>query len=89
MNVIKEFKNDLLKRREIEVSNEYEKNPGFVLVTKDIATQFKVSEDVVVVRRVGSSFGTNEFVVDFFIYDSSEDKEKVEPKKKEKRGAKK
>jgi ribosomal protein S24E len=88
VRAIKEFHNSLLKRKEIIIGKEYDANPGFSQTGKDIATHFKVSEDVVVVRRVGSNFGSNEFVIDFFIYDSVKDKENIEPKKKEKKGEK-
>jgi len=85
MEVKKEFKNDLLKRKEVLVSNVYSSNPGLSQSLKDVASKFKVSEDVIVLRRVGNEFGNNEFIIDAFIYDSLEDKEKVEPKKKEKK----
>lgn len=88
MRAIREFHNPLLKRKEIIVGKEYDTNPGFSQSGKDVAAHFKVSEDVVVVRRVGSSFGSNEFVIDFFIYDSVKDKENIEPKKKGKKGEK-
>lgn len=86
MKLIKEFKNSLLKRKEVELSDSYESNPGLEKARKEVAGHFKVAEDVVVVRKVGSSFGANEFVVEVFIYDSVADKEKIEPKKKEKKG---
>jgi ribosomal protein S24E len=85
MKVIREINNDLLKRREVVLENEYESNPGVSGVLKDIATHFKADENTIVVRKVGSSFGSGEFVIDAFVYDSAEQKEKIEPKKKEKK----
>jgi ribosomal protein S24E len=85
MNVVKEFENDLLKRKEVVVTLESESNPGFERSVKEVAGHFKVDESEVVVRRVGSSFGNDEFVVEAFVYDSAEQKDKIEPKKKEKK----
>lgn len=85
MNIVKEFKNNLLKRKEIEIIGSYESNPGFEKTKKDIATHFKISEELIVVKNVKSSFGSNEFLISAFIYNSNNDKEKIEPKKKEKK----
>ena len=84
MNLIKDFKNELLKRREIEISADYESNPGLKKVTQDIANHFKVSEELIAIKKIISKFGTNEFVVDAFIYNDVKHKEMIEPKKKEK-----
>lgn len=89
MEVIEEFNNELLKRKEIIVSSAYESNPGFERVCKDVAGKFKADEALVVVRRIGSSFGSGEFVIDAFVYESVEAKNNVEPKKKEKKGGSK
>ena len=85
MEVVSELKNNLLKRKEVVVSCEYEGNPGFEKSGKDIAEKFKAKEEQVAVKKIGSSFGTNEFVIEAFIYDSAEDKNRIEPKKKEKK----
>jgi ribosomal protein S24E len=85
MKVIKDFRNELLKRREIKIITEAEKNPGFAGALKMITEHFKVKEDVVVAREVKSKFGRDTFLIDAFIYDSSADKERVERKKKDKK----
>tara|TARA_Y100000310_G_scaffold237425_1_gene240712 strand:+ start:3747 stop:4022 length:276 start_codon:yes stop_codon:yes gene_type:complete len=82
LEIINEFDNKLLKRKEVEVCIQADSNPGFDLVKKEMAGKFKASEDTVVVRGVRSSFGKCKFDVDAFIYSSKEDKEKTEPKKK-------
>ena len=84
MNILKEFKNSLLKRKEVKVSQEYESNPGFNKALQDIAKHFKVQEDFIVINKLESNFGTNEFLIEAFIYNSLKDKERIEPKKKEK-----
>ncbi len=85
MNVLKEFENKLLKRKEVLVSEEYETNPGIEKVTEEISKQFKADKEQIVVRRIISEFGKHVFEVDAFIYDSVEDKAKVEPKPGEKK----
>ena len=89
MDVVKEFDNRLLKRKEIEVSNQYSSNPGLSRVLEDITKHLNVKEEVVVIKKINSYFGSNNFLIDAFIYDSSADKERVEPKKKEKKEKKK
>jgi ribosomal protein S24E len=85
MEVIHDFRNDLLKRREVKMVVEAESNPGFADAMKIIAEKFKSVEDVIKVNNVKSKFGRNTFLVDSFIYDSLEDRERIEPKPKEKK----
>ena len=85
MNVLEEFENTLLKRKEFLVSEEYDTNPGIERVTEEISKQFKADKEQIVVRRIISEFGKKLFKVDVFIYNSVEDKAKVEPKPKEKK----
>lgn len=82
MKVINEFSNKLLNRREINAVMEAETNPGFEKTKKELAAQFGVSEDVMVVKSIKGRFGSHYFSIDAFIYNSIEDKEKIEPKKK-------
>ena len=85
IETIKDFKNELLGRRELKVVAEAEKNPGFANAAKIIADEFKAKEDLIVVKEVKSKFGRNTFLIDALIYYSAEDKEKVEPKKRVKK----
>jgi len=85
VNIQKDFKNDLLNRREVVVRFESESNPGLVESNSKVVSEFKSSEDKVVIKRINSIFGSNEFVIEAYVYDSVEDKDKVEPKKKEKK----
>jgi ribosomal protein S24E len=87
MKTIMDFKNDLLKRREIKLIIEAQANPGFSNALKMIAEQFKSKEEEIVVKTVKSKFGRNTFLIDAFIYDSAQDKARIEPKKKVKKGA--
>jgi ribosomal protein S24E len=85
MNVIKDFKNDLLKRREVQLVMTAEKNPGLAAAAKMIADHFKSSEDAIVVRKLSSKFGRDTFMIDAFIYGSAADRVAIEPKKRVKK----
>lgn len=87
MEIVNDVKNDLLKRKEITAFLESEKNPGIVSVVKEIAEKFKAQEEVVVIKSLKGKFGAHRFEIHAFIYDSVQDKEKIEPKKKEKKKA--
>ena len=66
---------------------EAESNPGFADAMKIISEKFKSVEEVIKVNNVKSKFGRDTFLVDSFIYDSLEDRERIEPKPKEKKKA--
>lgn len=85
MIVKKDIKNPLLKRREVLFEMESESNPGFEGAMKAVVNEFKIQEALVVVKKVDSSFGSHKFIIDAFIYDSEDAKNKVEPVKREKK----
>jgi ribosomal protein S24E len=87
MEVIKDFKNGLLKRREVKVVVKEESNPGFTKALQIISEEFKAPEENIVMRGVGSKFGRNTFLIDAFIYDSVEDKKRIERIKDEPKAA--
>jgi ribosomal protein S24E len=85
MKIIKETKNDLLKRKEIQFVIEAEKNPGFEGSKKVLIEKIKTPEENIAIKFVKSKFGTHEFLIEAFVYNSKQDKEIVEPKQKEKK----
>jgi len=85
MKIQKDFKNGLMKRRELELLIESEKAPNFADVQKELAKEIGAYEDLVVVRAIRGSFGSHGFLVEAFIYNSPEDKLWAEPKKKVKK----
>ncbi len=89
METIRDFKNSLLKRREIEVSIDSVENPGFENSKKMVAEKFKAQDDSIVVRSVKGKFGRHNYHLDVFIYDSAKDRERFERKPKVKKEAKK
>ena len=84
MEIIKDIRNDLLKRHEVSLSLEAEKNPNFDEMKKQVAEKFKKSGENIDVYNIKGSFGSSEFKIDAYIYDSKEDLEKARPKKKKK-----
>ncbi len=82
MNIIKDLKNDLLKRREIKLIIKSESNPGYANSLKIISEKFNANADLIVTKGIKSKFGRDSFLIDAFIYNSVKDKERIEPKKK-------
>ncbi len=88
MKLKNEFKNSLLKRKEIVFSVVEHSNPGLVKMQNLCSEHFKVGAENVVVKKLWNNFGDNEFFCEVFIYESPGDKERVEPKAKPKKEAK-
>lgn len=82
---LKQFQNSILKRNEIEYTIEAQSNPGFQKATELIAAELKVAPDTIALKAVRGNFGTNTFLIEAFIYDTAQDKERIEPKKKMKK----
>jgi len=81
----RDFRNEMLKRRELEFVVSSATNPGFGGAKSAVVEKFKVDENKTVVKFVKNNFGANDFLIGAFIYDSAEDLVKVEPKRKEKK----
>ena len=88
MKIIKDFRNNLLKRQEVSFSLEAEKNPGFDEMRKQVSEQVGKPEEVVNVYNIKGSFGSHEFKVDAYVYDSKDDLGKFVQKKKKDIGKK-
>ena len=80
MNVMKEFRNNLLKRKELIISIDAESNPGFEKVRQECVNYFSVAADNIVVKSIKGKFGRRNFVAEVFVYDSVENKNKIEPR---------
>ena len=85
MKVIDDVRNDLLNRREIKAVISSRGNPGFAEAGKMVAESLKAVDDNIVVRNVLSKFGRDSFLIDAYVYDSVDHKNRIEPKKKEKK----
>jgi len=80
-------RNDLLKRREIQLAMSSENNPGLEQARKFLAEKLKHPEEHIAIKSLKNNFGTNEFLIEALAYDSKEDKERIEPKPKIKKKA--
>jgi len=87
MEIIEDLDNEVLKRKQVKVIVEAEKNPTINEAMDIISREFKVDKDKIVIKLVKGKFGRKTFLIHAFIYNSKEDKEKIEPKKKVKEEA--
>ncbi len=88
MKIIKDFRNDLLKRQEVSFSLEAEKNPNFNEMKKQVSEQVGKPEENIDVYNIKGGFGSHEFKIDAYVYDSKKDLEKFVQKKKKEAGKK-
>ena len=77
--MIKQIENKLLKRKEVIFEIESESNPGLSKIKSEIAQLTKSQEDLVVIKSLKSSFGNKKFLAEALVYNSLEDKNKIEP----------
>ena len=77
MDIKKDNKNDLLKRREIIAEIESEKGLSYDEVRKLISEKSRKAEENIDVRRVNGNFGKKVFIIEAYIYDSNEDLNKM------------
>lgn len=87
MEVIKDFNNKLLKRRELLVNMKVDKTPSMIEAQDAISAGQKAEKDLVVIKSIRNRFGTREFEVEAFVYSNVEQKTKVERKPKVKKAA--
>ncbi len=76
MKIVEQKQNPLLKRQEVKILVESEKNPTYPEAKEVIANEFKGNKDNILIRKVKGKFGTNTFLVSAEIYETKEDKEK-------------
>ncbi len=82
MEIVREIKNELLKRKEIEASMSNIGNPGVEATLKMLASKFNAPEEHIVVNTIKNRYGMNVFDVRAYIYDSLEAKSRLEKVKK-------
>ena len=80
-----EKENFLLNRREVKIIVEAPNTPNYEEAAKLISEKFNAEKENLVIKGVKGKFGRNTFLISAFIYKSKEDKEKTEPKVKEKK----
>lgn len=80
--ILEEKENKLFNRKEIKFNIEAEITPNHVEVEKFISEKFSVQSEVIKIRGIHGRFGSKIFTITANIYESIENKEDVEPKKK-------
>lgn len=83
--ILNERKNDLFGRKEVEVSVEVNSTPTHEDAQKIITEKLSTPLENVTIKKIENRFGSNNFLVKAFIYDSEEQKNKIEPKPKTKK----
>jgi ribosomal protein S24E len=74
----------LLARKEVSGSMTFEgkTTPSNADTAKQIASELKTDEKLVVVKGIYTGFGTNQAKFNAYVYNSAEDLKKIEPKNK-------
>jgi ribosomal protein S24E len=81
-----ELRNDLLKRKEVQIVIRSEKNPGLSAAKEFAVKKFNAENDCVAVKFLRNNFGRKDFLAEIFIYDNAQDMMRIEPKQKKKKG---
>lgn len=89
MEIIKNNQNYLFKRKDIEVSFESEKNPTINEAKEIISKEFKTDLDLIVISHIFGAYGSNKFKIIGKIYETIEEKKKIEPRSKKEEEAEK
>ena len=82
LKVLENNQNTLFKRKEVKVEIENPSTPDREEATNAIAQEFKATADAVKIMGIHGVFGTSVFKISANVYDSKEDKDAVELKKK-------
>jgi ribosomal protein S24E len=88
IKVINQRENPLFNRKEAEVMIESDVAPKISEAEAFIAKEFSAHADNVKIRKIKGRFGSKNFMITANIYNSKEDKDKIEKKsKKDKKSA--
>ena len=82
LEIIKETENSLFKRKEIQFSLDAEITPSEKEMIELISDKFSTQAENISLKGIHGKFGSKTFTINANIYDSSEEKEAVEQKKK-------
>ena len=70
---------DAQKVIKAEVSHIGKPTPSKEEIKKDLAKEAKTKEDLIVIKKTDTQFGSGNSIVTAYIYDSKEDLKKIEP----------
>ena len=82
LEIIKQNENTLFKRKEIQFSLEAETTPSEKEMIDLISEKFSTKAENISMKGIHGGFGSNTFTINANIYDSPEEKQAVENKKK-------
>ena len=82
LKIIEEKNNPLFGRKEIKAVIESEKTPSRVQILELLSKKFSASPETIKIRGIKGSFGVKSFNIEANIYQSKEEKEMIELKKK-------
>lgn len=84
-NILEEKANPILKRRELIISIVSNVAPKIQEAEAIIADKLSIPAEAVKIRKIQGRFGSNNFIILSNVYSSKEDKDKIEPRQKEKK----
>jgi len=79
LNIISENQNALYKRNEIKATVEAEITPNNIEVKKMLVKKYSSQPKSIVINGIYGGFGSNEFKINANIYETAEDRKKIEP----------
>ena len=86
IKIINQRENPLFNRKEVEIMIETSVAPKISEAEAFVAKEFSSSTDNVKIRKIKGRFGSKNFIITTNMYNSKEDKDKIEKKsKKEKK----
>jgi len=80
LTIIHEKKNPIFDRKEIEVSAIMNITPKIKEAEEFIGKEFSANPENVKIKKIKGRFGSNSFVITANIYNSKEEKDKIETK---------
>ena len=81
MKILNESYSKLLHQKtiEAEVAHSGKATPPAQEIKKEIAKTAKAKEELIIIKKINTDFGSGSSVVTAYIYDSEEDLKKIEP----------
>lgn len=89
ITIISKRENPLLNRKEVEIAGEFNVTPKMSEAESLLSNEFSSSAENVRIKKIKGKFGSKKFLIVANIYNSKEDKERIEPKSKKLSGEKK
>ena len=83
--ILEERKNPIFKRREVEVSVDSLSAPKIQEAENFLSEKLSAQPENIKIKKIKGRFGSSNFIILANVYDSKEDKEKVEPRQKNKK----